>query len=233
MPYPFAHPAAVLPLFGRMGRFAVPSALVIGSIAPDLWYLLPHLERGDTHTIQGLLVCLPIGLMAYAAFHLLLKRPLAALLPASISSRLAPHLSGGLPRAPLTAVLLSLFVGTLTHLAWDLLTHWYEIRGIGVLQHLSTLLGTGYLAWWVRKGLRRLPPATTIAAVPAASRRVFIVLIAMASATGAWLGLAAEPLWLPLDHATLRALVRAAAGEALPSVAATLLVYCLLWRLRQ
>jgi hypothetical protein len=69
VPYPFAHPAAVLPL----ARFGVPSALVIGSVAPDLWYLLPFIDRAQTHSLSGVLAfCLPAGLLLYLLFHFVL-----------------------------------------------------------------------------------------------------------------------------------------------------------------
>jgi len=47
VPYPFAHPAAVLPLARPMGRFAAPSALAIGSVLPDLWYFVPLADRAE------------------------------------------------------------------------------------------------------------------------------------------------------------------------------------------
>ena len=76
MPYPFAHPAAVLP----MGRFGVPSALAIGSIAPDLWHFAPLVDRAHSHGADALLwFCLPVGVAAYLLFHLVLKAPLIAL----------------------------------------------------------------------------------------------------------------------------------------------------------
>ena len=79
MPYPFAHPAAVLPLARPMGRFAVPSALAIGSVVPDLWYFVPFADRADSHSLAALFwFCLPAGLAAYALFHLLLKQPLTS-----------------------------------------------------------------------------------------------------------------------------------------------------------
>src|SRR2546430_1965582 len=82
MPYPIAHPAAVIPLVRPMGRFGVPSALVIGSVSPDLWYFVPVLERADSHSAAGVFwVCLPVGFAVYFAFHLLLKEPLLPLAP--------------------------------------------------------------------------------------------------------------------------------------------------------
>ena len=123
MPYPFAHPAAVLPLARPLGRFAVPSALAIGSMAPDFWYFVPLLERDESHSLVGLAwFCLPAGLLAYALFHLLLKQPLIALL----SPRLGCFTPAGLPQVPWRAVIVSLMVGALTHLVWDALTHSYD-----------------------------------------------------------------------------------------------------------
>src|SRR6188768_3171058 len=125
MPYPFAHPAAVLPLARPLGRFGVPSALAIGSIAPDFWYFVPLVERGESHSVAGLAwFCLPLGLLLYALFHLFLKQPLIALLS---------------PR-----------VGALTHLAWDALTHSHDDAWRhNWLQHASTVGGTLVLGWWI------------------------------------------------------------------------------------
>lgn len=129
VPYPFAHPAAVLPLIGPMGRFGVPSALVIGSIVPDAWYLVPLLDRSDSHSLSGLfLFCLPLGLV----LELLLRRSL---------------------RAPWPAIALSIVVGALTHFVWDGLTHSYTYRGMYVLQHASTVAGTAFIVWWCTRSL--------------------------------------------------------------------------------
>lgn len=131
MPYPFAHPAAVLPLARPMGRFGVTSALVIGSMVPDAWYLFPGLARADSHSAAGLFwFCLPLGF----AFYLLWN--------------------GGRLRASFAAVAVSLVVGSLTHLAWDALAHSYAWHGIAVLQHASTVLGTAFVVWWCTGSLR-------------------------------------------------------------------------------
>src|SRR6185436_12856357 len=157
MPYPFAHPAAVIPLARAMGRFAVPSALVIGSIAPDFWYFVPFVERGESHSIAGLAwFCLPLGLLLYALFHLFLKQPLIALL----SPRLRAFTPARLPAVPWSAVIISLLVGAVTHLAWDGLTHSHdEGWRHNWLQHASTVSGTLVLGWWIWRKLRRAPAA--------------------------------------------------------------------------
>jgi hypothetical protein len=146
VPYPFAHPAAVLPLIRPMGRFGVASALVIGSMIPDAWYLVPGLIRADSHSALGLLwFCLPAGLLAYIAFEFLMGRSLRA--------------------TRWHAVLASLMVGALTHLGWDALAHPYEWQEINVLQHASTVLGTGFIVWWCTGSLRLAALAGALLAV--------------------------------------------------------------------
>lgn len=131
MPYPFAHPAAVLPLARPMGRLGVTSALVIGSMVPDAWYLFPGLVRADSHSAAGLFwFCLPLGFVVYLLWN------------------------GGRLRAPLPAVAVSLAVGALTHFAWDALAHSYAWHGIAVLQHASTVLGAAFVVWWCSDSLR-------------------------------------------------------------------------------
>jgi len=153
MPYPFAHPAAVLPLIRPMGRFGVPSALVIGSMVPDAWYLVPGLERADSHSAAGLLsFCLPVGLLVYIAFQLFRGRSPSA--------------------APWHAVVVSLLVGALTHLGWDGVAHSYSWNGIHVLQHGSSVLGAAFVVWWC---YRSLWLATTAAGLLAGAAAVLLL----------------------------------------------------------
>lgn len=73
MPLTFAHPAAALPLLRPLGRYGSLSALVIGSIAPDLAFIVPiGASREQTHGLAALLTfSLPAGLLAYVLFHVL------------------------------------------------------------------------------------------------------------------------------------------------------------------
>ena len=176
MPYPFAHPAAVLPLARPLGRFAVPSALAIGSMAPDFWYFVPLLGRGESHSLAGLAwFCLPASLLVYLLFHLFLKQPLIALL----SPRLGCFTPAGLPQVPWSAVMVSLMVGALTHVAWDALTHSYDdpAQRHNWLQHASTAFGTMVLAWWSWRKLRLVPAAPPGPLSPLARAGVVLVLL--------------------------------------------------------
>jgi hypothetical protein len=227
VPYPFAHPAAVLPLARPLGRFAVPSALAIGSIVPDLWYFVPFVSRADSHGAAALLwFCLPAGLLAYALFHLLLKQPLIALL----SPRLAGFTCAGLPAAPWRAVIVSLLAGALTHLVWDGLTHSndHPLHGHNWLQHASTVLGSAILAGWVWRKLRRAPVAAAAAQLSTSARACTLLALAGAMAISALWSAESAPLDLP----GVRQLLRTAGMASVEALGTALLVYCALWHLR-
>ena len=224
MPYPIAHPAAVIPLARPLGRIGVPSALAIGSVVPDLWYFVPGLDRSDSHSAAGLVwFCLPAGLLAYALFHTVLKQPLIAL----ISPRLAYYACAGLPQRPWTAVVISLLVGALTHLVWDALTHSQHVTNLW--QHASTIGGAAILTLWLWCKLRIVPPAPAQLSALARGCICLVLLGAMAIA-GLWsadISLTAE---LIFDTRVLRRLLRTAGIGALAGLGAALLVYCLVFR---
>jgi len=222
MPYPFAHPAAVIPLKPLMGRFGVPSALAIGSIAPDFWYFVPFVERGESHSIAGLAwFCLPAGLLMYALFHLFLKQPLIALL----SPRLRAFTPARLPAVAWSAVIVSLLAGAITHLAWDGLTHSYdEGWRHNWLQHASTASGTLVLGWWLWRKLRRAPaaPAALSPLARAATLLAFLAVAALAA-----LHEAAPPA---PDLYALRQFLRTGGLAALEALGAALFIYCLVFQ---
>jgi hypothetical protein len=235
MPYPFAHPAAVLPLAPLMGRLAVPSALVIGSMVPDLWQLLPFGSRQMSHSASGLLLfCLPVGLAVYLVFHLLLKNACMALLPPALAGRVRGFAVSGLPAVPWHAVLASLVAGALTHLLWDGLTrdHGAQTHSINWLQHASTLVGTLVLAWWLWRQLRSAPLAPTPEPEisPAARAWVWALLLAVAAASAGWS--AYDWPAMNLDLATLRKIARMAASAALQGFTVAALLCCAAWKLR-
>jgi hypothetical protein len=204
-----------------MGRLAVPSALAIGSLLPDLWYFVPMVTRVQSHSVAGLLwFCLPLGVLAYALFHLLIKEPLIALL----SPRLETFACRGLPRAPWHAVVLSLLAGAATHQVWDALTHSndYAVHGHNWAQHASTVLGTLVLAWW---GWRKMQAAPLRPGVLSLRSRIGIsVLLLAVIATAALMGMA--------DNGNLRTLLRSAGMAALQAAAVAIFVYCAVWHLR-
>ncbi len=159
----------------------IPSALVVGTLAPDFEYFLRFgSSSGFGHTLLGaFLLTLPLALIVLWLFHRYVKAPLASIFPESVERRLVPYLGGftffGLSRFGL--IVISILVGTATHLLWDSFTHqtmWLyhhwtflrqsshvpflgTIRNTTLLQHGSTIIGIGLLTVWFSQWYRSAP----------------------------------------------------------------------------
>lgn len=251
MPFTLAHPAAAVPLRRALGRKAVFSALVIGSMVPDFWYFAPFaLTRADTHGVAGLFwFCVPAGVLVYLAYHAIVKVPLFELLPEGLARRLAagPAGSPGFPRASAFIVVANLFLGALTHLAWDALTHQgsvvdrvpalrarlfsigsYEAYGYSVLQHASTVAALVLLVWWSWRWWRLAP----LAPPPRnASPALAVAVLGGVAAIVLWIGFGAfAEAWQQRPGIVeTRDLAKAAFGQAGAAVLLSLLAYGVAW----
>lgn len=183
MPFTFAHPAAAVPLRHALGRFGVLSALIIGSMTPDMGYFVPWLGVSSrvTHGLTGLFsFCLPVGILMYLLFHAVLKMPSLDLMPRGLRGRLLPYAGPGSWLSSGTSVWgvpASLLLGAVTHIVWDSFTHvgapavialpvlnallfkvhGYEVFLFKLLQHLSSLVGLALLTWWGWRWFRKAP----------------------------------------------------------------------------
>ena len=127
MPFTPTHVAAILPVAAIAGRALPFSALVIGSMIPDLPLFVPSpLTYATTHSATGVFTaCLPLGMASFLAFQVLMKRPLFALLPDGIRSRCAP-LSASCIEPTFrffASASLAIAIGAITHVFWDSFTH--------------------------------------------------------------------------------------------------------------
>jgi len=194
MPNPIAHPAVSIP-FTKAGM--VFSALVIGSLAPDFGYFIPLPSPLFMYTAAGLILFdVPMGFVLLWLFHTLVKWPLLSLLPEPMQRRLFKHAQGftfGPPKR-FGIILLSLLVGSLTHVIWDSFTHvygWmtehfaYLSTTIGgtpiytILQNLSSLIGILVLLYWFIRWLRTAPQGDQLPArFSKGIRTIFFVLAA-------------------------------------------------------
>ncbi|MEV6212818.1 DUF4184 family protein [Kitasatospora sp. NPDC051914] len=183
MPFTLSHVAAVVPLMGRgPGGVWVGSGLVAGSMAPDVPFfadsLLPGLYRygAITHRWWAVpTVDAAIAAGMAAAWHGLLREPLAGMLPVPVE--------GPLPRgaAGVGAFVLSAAVGAASHVLWDSFTHpgragvrAFPVLGrpvagglplCTVLQYGTSLLGLAVLRARVRReALPRAPESRRAAA---------------------------------------------------------------------
>jgi hypothetical protein len=132
MPLTFpSHAAAILPLLHLRGPRQLPaSALVVGSTAPDLIYLIGK-HGADAHRPFGLLTfCMPAGILAFLYLEGVLLPVLAAPLCALLPERARPLGSWILGPRPLPrrlggwlAICVALLLGAASHQLWDGFTH--------------------------------------------------------------------------------------------------------------
>lgn len=122
MPFPLAHPAAVLPLRRYCPRPLVFAALVIGSISPDVGYLFSGSGLDElAHTlVGGTAFGVVIGMAMLWLFYFLVP---IALRFVSSPYREAMSKLHHLPPAGIPALVISLAIGVWTHLFLDSVTH--------------------------------------------------------------------------------------------------------------
>jgi hypothetical protein len=178
MPFTVSHAAAVLP-FRKLNL--VWSAFIIGSMAPDFPYIIGKVDyRGFGHHFPAVVwFTIPAAFFALWMFHNVIKRPIVGMMPVGmqvrLQSELRPFPFGGASR--FLTILVSIVLGTATHIAWDAVTHsytwayyhlswlrgWAHVPFIGVmpvtsaLQYGSSVLGLLALANWVLLWYRHTP----------------------------------------------------------------------------
>jgi hypothetical protein len=135
MPFPLAHPAAVLPLRRFCPRHLNFPALIIGSLCPDVGYFsgplrLDHFSHRFLAGSFGF--CLPVGLLILLVFYLV-RSPVVKILPAGYRLVLLPLCQG--PIGSAFSIVVSLIIGAWTHLFLDAITH----RNGWLVQHLPIL----------------------------------------------------------------------------------------------
>lgn len=136
MPFPLAHPAAVLPLRRYCTRWLNFPALVIGTLVPDAGYLFPKMEIAIgslSHQLAGSIVFgLPVGFLMLALFYIL-RRSAVKVLP-DPRRRMFVSLCQR-PIGPLWLAAVSLLIGVLSHVFWDSFSH----NDGWIAEHLSVL----------------------------------------------------------------------------------------------
>jgi Domain of unknown function (DUF4184) len=187
MPFTASHPAAVLAL----ARWGLPgSALVVGSIAPDMPMVLPiPVVTHFAHTPLGVVTAdLAIGVVGFVLWQALFGPALIAVAPKALRARLPDRVPAGLRfhfgqwnRSAL--VVAALLIGAVTHVVWDNFTHdwmwgsahipWLASRhgplmGWEWAQRISDVAGLAIVAGWVVAWWRAAPerPDTTVMALP-------------------------------------------------------------------
>ncbi|MFF8368085.1 DUF4184 family protein [Streptomyces lydicus] len=187
MPFTLSHVAAVLPAVRRTGTARGPlvaSALVAGSLAPDMTYYADSVVPGGmefgavTHSLRGVLTVDVLVTVALVGGWLLLREPVLALLPAAWRGRVY-GVVGGRPwqsrsvsefGALAGRFVLSAVLGAATHVVWDAFTHpgrWGTrlVPGLGgtagglpvstYLQYGTSVVASVAMVWFLWSALRR------------------------------------------------------------------------------
>lgn len=163
MPWTFAHAAAAV-LVRRFGGASLPlSGLVVGSLSPDFGYYIGAFGAAThAHTLRGTVeVCVPsafVLLLIVLRLRGLLVAPLPQPHRRAIACLPSPPLRS---KADVARMLAAVWVGAMTHVAWDSFTHasgamvaviaplrqvLFELSGrtfatYNVLQHVGTMAG--------------------------------------------------------------------------------------------
>ncbi|MEU5883401.1 DUF4184 family protein [Spirillospora sp. NPDC047279] len=247
MPFTFSHPAAVIPL--ARGRLA-PSALVVGSMVPDLPYFvgLQGELREATHVPLGIVtIDVVLGLLSFAVFHLVWKRPVLVLAPEWLHRRLAAP-AGGLTRAMVMWAPLAIAIGAGTHVLWDAFTHrhhsfagvlpwlvttsWAGLELFRWLQYLSGVGGAVIVLWWTVRWLRAAEVVEMPGRLPTRLALTVVSALFAFGVAGGLLG-AATLINQPDVPRTLHMTLASGVEGAVAGLALGLTLYALIWRVKR
>jgi hypothetical protein len=169
MPFTFSHPAILLPFLKNKKLSA--TALIVGSMSPDFEYFFRMKMQSEiSHTLLGIFVIdLPLGFIVMFAFHEIIKRPLIENLPAFLQNRLLELKEFNWViyfKSAVFIVLISFFLGAVSHIVWDSMTHWdgyivqrfsffnlelFSIPFYKIAQHASSIIGLGWILFYIYK----------------------------------------------------------------------------------
>jgi len=182
MPFTFSHPAIVLPVTFLPKRWYSLTGLVVGSITPDIEYLLSlKIHHSYSHTLPGFFMFdLPVGLLLVFLFHDIVRDSLFNNLPFRLKSRVSAFIGFAWNKYLIKnwiVVIASIMLGAASHLLWDSFTHisgyfvkiipeltnkvgiiGYQIPIYKILQHSSSVIG-GFVVLYA---LLNLPVETNV-----------------------------------------------------------------------
>ena len=198
MPFTPSHALVALPFIRTP---LVPAAIAIGAMTPDLPLFLRGvgLDYSFTHTFANVLWTAVVAFVLFLVWRVVLRPAVGELSPLWLARRLPAEWSqsgveaagaavGIGTRRPWYPVLLavSLILGVLSHIVWDLFTHegrwgvevmpaleamWGPLSGYKWLQHGSSAIGLIVIGIWAVLRLRRADPRDGLTrSVPAGVR---------------------------------------------------------------
>lgn len=217
MPFTPSHAVVALPFLRTP---LVPAALAIGAMTPDLPLFTRGLgpSYGFTHAPANVLLTALVALILLLLWRVVLRPGLTALAPVFVRRRLPGEweqtgvgaardaLRGRGGAAGPWMLALSLILGVLSHIGWDLFTHegrwgvqalpalqqmWGPLAGYKWLQHGSSVLGLVILAVFALSWLRARPLRAAGDQVPAWLQWTWMLALPAVLLAGWLVGLAA------------------------------------------
>jgi len=174
MPFTLVHPAIILPLKYLPKKWISLTALIVGSVMPDLESFLRLRPVKDiTHTWAGFLYLgLPAGVLLSFFFHNIIRDPVIANLPSFFQKRFSKSSEFNWTKKFTEnwfTVIVSMVIGGASHFFWDSFTHygWFlrrfprlkgdivlfesnmEVRH--VLQYVNSILGLLIILFFIVK----------------------------------------------------------------------------------
>lgn len=175
MPFTISHISIILPLNKIYGKYLSLTGLIFGSMSPDLEYFsrMKILATYGHDWFGALYFDLPLALIYCFIFHCLVRDMLIDKLPNYFKSKFIQFQNFNwfsYFKKNWLVVLVSIILGTYSHLLWDAFTHewgffvkripllesvWFdlgaEIKGYKFLQHFSSIVGMIYIFYWINK----------------------------------------------------------------------------------
>ena len=146
MPLTISHPIATAPIWYASGRKLDLSALVIGSISPDIpYFIYLHPVYAPGHSLTGIFIyCLPPSLILFFVWKTVVRIPIFTLLGTETQTL---KKSKAFSISYLLQLAIAIILGSLTHVLWDASSHY---NGWFVLNYLwlqKTVFGLPLYKW--------------------------------------------------------------------------------------
>ena len=167
MPFTLSHPAIILPFLKNKKLSA--TALIVGSMSPDFEYFFRMQNQSEfSHTFLGIfLVDIPLSFIVMFVFHQIIKKPMIENSPIYFQHRMQElkELNWFVYlKKNVIVILISLFIGAVSHLFWDSFTHShgffvqrnpflnkeiYSIPLYSIAQYLSSIIGFVFISIYI------------------------------------------------------------------------------------
>ena len=169
MPFTLSHPAIILP-FLKSKKWSA-TALIVGAMSPAFEYFFRmRMQREISHSLLGIFtIDFPLGFIVMFTFHQIIKKPLLENAPVFLQKRLRELKESNWVdyfKNNVVTVLLSFFIGTVSHIFWDSMTHWdgfmvqsfsffnvelFSLPFYKIAQHISSIIGLIWIVFYSSK----------------------------------------------------------------------------------